>query len=371
MDKAVRVIARCHRELDLPDPSTGAVRRYLGDIRALRGRTVEVHKIDPLTAEHIAGIATLGRAAEPPTVERIQATVDLGRLLRWPVRALAALTVTDVRPKAGRVSVTAADGTVTDLDGVDEETVSRLSRLCETTEPGTSLLAPKGVQHLRARLREAARRAGVATSIDPYPGASWDDDDSWLVTLFLRNDATRQLCKTTSVIVGWALARRAAGLHRFAIDDFEAVDDGWAVTIHESKTDPVGLGIDHHLPHLDPEGPACPACTLETWLWVLERRWGYTAGPLFPAKVYLDERSPTGRVGTPTVRRACRTLHGRVTDGEGGERIGSRSLRVGRADDAHRSGLDLEEIAASVTKHKTETNTALYLRSVGQFRLDV
>ena len=221
---------------------------------------------------------------------------------------------------------------------------------------------------ITATLTALCKRAGVTTVLEALDM----DELDWLVKWTEPALATR-LRNRALLSIGVAIARRPIELVRINLGDATPLDDGagWKLVYRRHKSALDGSApIERNVAHLGNDrsscGQGCPACTLDSWLALYDRRWHPQADwPLFPS-VHGD---PNGSarlcpVGINTIVHAIWAKHG----DDPAARITGRSMRVGGATGAWRAHIPLQDIADQVTGHKNIDTLQLYLRTIDPSR---
>lgn len=139
---------------------------------------------------------------------------------------------------------------------------------------------------ITATLNALCERAGVTTVL----GALDMDELDWFVKWTEPALATR-LRNRALVSIGVATARRPIELVRINLGDATSLDDGagWKLVYRRHKSALDGSApIERDVVHLGDDrsscGHGCPACTLDSWLALYDRRWHPQADwPLFPS----------------------------------------------------------------------------------------
>ncbi len=161
----------------------------------------------------------------------------------------------------------------------------------------------------------------------------------------------------------------------FTIGNVRPTATGFELHIRKSKTDQAGKGGEHFVDHIaEPVHPydpaqtgvadschdrrdiACPACALRKWLDYCARL-GHT-GWLFPSVVGHLVRTTPFEVGTASymLERAWR-----AAGLPAGQRISTRSLRVGDIGTMAEASADIDEIQ-QVSRHESLAMASVYLR---------
>lgn len=173
----------------------------------------------------------------------------------------------------------------------------------------------------------------------------------------------RRLLTNAYALVGVLSGCRHRDLCRIRCDDLVALDVGYRVRVRQSKHR--HDGFDFLLPHENPESPCspqcpcgsvCPVAHLDRWLRLMGKQVG-DSQPLFG--VFDDGRRRLDR------EHGTRLLAGRWERmGNSPDGISTRSLRVGAATTAHRSGLRLREIQDEILHHRNIDTSLIYLRGL-------
>lgn len=161
------------------------------------------------------------------------------------------------------------------------------------------------------------------------------------------------------ILTGFAGAPRRANLAALEIKDLSWSEEGIAITLPRSKTDPEGRGHTLAVPRgACPD--TCPVRALECWLETAK----ITAGPLFRA---INRH---GRVGgralhPESVAAILKCALERAGFDPAG--YGGHSLRAGFATEAARGGATVWDIMRQ-TGHRSPATVARYIREVELFR---
>ena len=161
------------------------------------------------------------------------------------------------------------------------------------------------------------------------------------------------------ILLGFAGAARRANLAAIEVENLLWSDEGIAVTLPRSKTDPEGRGHTLAVPrgaHPD----SCPVRALEAWLGAA----GITAGPVFRA---VDRH---GRVGAKALHpESVAAILKRAVARAGFDPAGygGHSLRAGFATEAARGGATVWDIMRQ-TGHRSPLTVARYIRDAGLFQ---
>ncbi|MBO3102584.1 hypothetical protein [Cellulomonas fengjieae] len=209
---------------------------------------------------------------------------------------------------------------------------------------------------VRTRIRAAAERVGVnlTAPASTLSDAQWDS--YWLA---LDPDRWRHLRDRAYLLVGLATARRHAELKKLTRQDVMGHADGVWVRFLDGKT---GRDLGYDLPHRGtPETPCpadCAACALEQLLACPRLGESRDTDPVF-ATYYGGHLRPMTRHNG---RHRIRAMTGLIDDRPWGS---TRSLRAGAATSAYESGMSVQEIAHTLTRHNSEAQARGYIRKTG------
>ncbi|QKE82882.1 hypothetical protein [Arthrobacter sp. NEB 688] len=214
---------------------------------------------------------------------------------------------------------------------------------------------------LRARVRGAARRAGLRLS-SPSEVRALSAEDFHRLLVHCDPTRDRRVRNLAWFALGIHHALRQISLANLLIEDVRVTHDGYEVTYRVAKLRAGQVQV-RSVPHVEPDvemcgaDPMCPACGLEDQLEVC-RRQGRTSGPVFATHY-------AGKWGVMTRQNARHLIRELVLsalpDLDPSRLIATRTLRVTTSTALVRSGATFAETAA-ITMRYDEAELARYVR---------
>ena len=355
-------IAHAHRWAGFADPTGHMVKRVLAALGRDPGQRPALPRTQPVRFASWNQVAQHAQRISPDGARAYVALV-LGRRQQLTLDDLVGIATPD--PAA----LDAATGCVTLTIRGEHALITRADDpylfervLLAASRPGRHLLDnPDDACPLSAAIEATATRASLAVPFEPYVAHGIDDTTFEWLCLCSEPSALIGLRDTALVSTGITLARRADDLANIDIADTLEVDGGYDLLVARSKTDQDGHGMWLHLRHEHPGEDGCAACHLGAWKDILETRFGYRKGPLFPARISWAD-GPSGMITAAITTRIIRDIVRRAGLDVDPDVVSSRSMRVTGATLAAEDGMAIDEIARTTTLHKHGSTAAIYVR---------
>lgn len=344
--KIAGVLASAATTRGVTNPRGPRTSSVLAHVQREKGVTAERIKVDGLSSKEVSVVvgALIQQGAPSAAAARRALMLELGHQHRLGVGELAELS---------------------DSSRLDDQSLL-LKGEPVATETDLSPLRPShgrlvgSAQQIRVDLGFMSRKVGAFEIQEvPWIGEGCSERQIRLARLAANPHGARALLWTAVYLTGHAWAMRHNDLARLRVEHVEPGSDAVRFDQRGSKTNPTDL-VRRAIMHVHAEDTLCCACVLETWTTYRREVDGVTEGALFT----LPFGPRSGR-GKPITAQASRGVLRRAIGGSptASKRIGTRSLRIGKATEMSAQGATLPEIM-QVTGHKTMSEAVRYIRLV-------
>lgn len=350
---AVSSVVAVNRHLGFPSPRSALVSRYLKILRTDPAIPEPQHKVDAIDPAQLVEV-TLALAV--PELD----CVAVHRAALLALAIAAGRPIADVAVDPSCVTVTLTDVRVTLPDGGRVILGKAQAHLRDAvaawaSHPEATSLAEVGRPD---GFCPVFRRAGVEMPDPTAAPALSVEDQRWLLRA-VDPRLEKHLRDRAYVLTGFATALRHENLARFTVKDCTQGPGFVVLAVGPRKNDPDAKFGDERLNCPNPRSGCglyhCAACAVKEWLTYLARQGRLDGSPLFATRY-------GGRLRSMTRQNARLVLRAMWLKIDPDAIIATRSMRAGAVTSAYAAGMDIDVIAATLSKHRTVSEAAGYLR---------